>query len=924
MTNEQNYAELGSSAEVHQITTFIDDVNVDSYEKPMMSSTNAWTRMAEDSKLHDIHAILQRPVTVYNGEFNSSFTNVNLKFPDIILQKSVNVVKKLDYFTFFRANVKVRLVFNATPFMSGKYWMFFAPFDAISNRGARLANLSNCTGFPGIEVDMASNAPVEIKIPYCSPLSHYNLLDTHSNMGELYIVPLNDIQSGTSPLSVGATFTIFAWFEDIELALPTSRPVTVPPTLTWRAQVGRSEEQAMTSGPPISGMAKSVAGVASSVGGYFPMLSKLCRPVEWVSRAIGGAAESLGWNKPTNLDKNCLFSNVPAKGYTNADGIDLSSKLCAMPDNGLTYDGGIFSTDIDEMDIKYVASKSCTYRTSIPWTITTAVDSVIHYNTVNPGMATGGPEFSPTTCAFIASMFRYWRGTLKYRLTVAKTAFHTGRLRITYHPGIYGAAATTAGVINENAYNWILDLSVSSELEFEIPYVSNVPWKECNIGVYNSSDFNNEKYSTGTITVTVLTQLRRASDNVANNCPVNMWISGGDDIAFAIPDFGKYAIAQPLDAAPTASVRNDTTSYDDDVEDELEQEWVAQVFNLTSKGTEHNEQVSSGPSQSFPMQHMRHTAAEELTMGEKITNLRQLIKRFGITSQGCQYPYRSKTEPNRLVLPGPIPLNNDSYLFNEVTVDPAFFGVADGETVVETQLVSLPYTLADDGTVENEIEAVAANHYPTRCPLYYISYLYRFYRGGRRYKMANPVTNGLKCVSTGIRETVEPTADRTKYTTVQDGFVYENIRPNDPMIVNRAYDIKENGKLKPPEVTKFVSRDTAPLFEHYVYPDLNGTIEFEVPYYGQTPISLVGEGTILNDEGPLIRRSLVQIRRSEDPRGLDRPMYDYYNDKAFALAENEKFAGGIRNCFGAYTLYEAAADDFSFGYLIGAPRIKKA
>lgn len=199
MTNEQNYAELGSSAEVHQITTFIDDVNVDSYEKPMMSSTNAWTRMAEDSKLHDIHAILQRPVTVYNGEFNNSFTNVNLKFPDIILQKSVNVVKKLDYFTFFRANVKVRLVFNATPFMSGKYWMFFAPFDAISNRGARLANLSNCTGFPGIEIDMASNAPVEIKIPYCSPLSHYNLLDTHSNMGELYIVSLNDIQSGTSP-----------------------------------------------------------------------------------------------------------------------------------------------------------------------------------------------------------------------------------------------------------------------------------------------------------------------------------------------------------------------------------------------------------------------------------------------------------------------------------------------------------------------------------------------------------------------------------------------------------------------------------------------------------------------------------------------------------------------------------------------------
>jgi len=908
-------AELGPETEIQQVTKFVDDVNVETYEKPMMSSTTAWTRMAEDSKLHDIHAILQRPVNVRNGEFNASFTSVTLKFPDVILKTSANVVKKLDYFTFFRANVKVKLVFNATPFMSGKYWMFFAPFDSISNRGSIISNLQNTTGFPGVEIDLATNAPVEIKIPYCAPLSHYNLIDTHSSMGELNIVPINAIQTGTAPVANGATFSIFAWFEDIELAMPTSKPITVPTVASdeevWRAQVGGSEEHISTSGPPISGVANTVAGAASMVGGALPLLGKWLRPVEWVSRAIGGAAEAVGWNKPTNLDKNCPYINVPAKGYTNADGIDLSTKLGAMPDNGLTYDGGIFSTDVDEMDLKYVASKSCIFEDDLVWDVSDAVGTVLHYNSVAPGMAAGGPtNLQPTTLGFLTSMFRYWRGTLKYRLAVAKTAFHSGRLRITYHPGIYGDQAN-AGTVAENAYNWILDLSVSSELEFEIPYVSNVPWKETLVS--NSADVNNwrkEKFSTGSITVTVLTELRAASDSVSSTCPFSMWISGGDDIAFAVPDFGNYVIA-------SYTARTD----EPDEEDIPASTWKAQVFNLTSKGVEHNEQVTNTASDTFPMPHMSPTGAEELCMGEKITSLRQLIKRFGITSRGQPYPYKD-FQSSQWCYPGPIDLSNDDYLFNELALDPCYFGQATGIQVVTAQNETLPLGVALDGTI-GESTFNVANHYPTRCPLYYVSYLYRFFRGGRRYKVVNPATNGLKGTQFGFRAATADDANRTEYKQAADSFEYDAVRVQDPMIVKRDWKIIENGAVSGPTVGTFVSTDTTAVFEHYVYPDLNGTVEFEVPYYGQMPISLVGENTIASEEGPLMRRARVRVRRSEDPRGMDRPLYDYLSGKATPVSPASKFAGGIRNCFGAYVLYEAAADDFSFGYLVGAPRITR-
>lgn len=880
--------------------------------------------MAEDDKLHDIHAILRRPVKVVEGEFVSSFTDLSLKFPDVIFQKSANVVKKLDYFTFFRANVKIRLIFNATPFMSGKYWLFFAPFDDVSNRGAQLNNLPNVTGYPGVEIDIASNAPVEIKMPYCSPLSHFNLIDSHSNMGEMYIVPINKIRSGVTPLAVGATFTIFAWFEDIELAMPTSKAVTVPPVPSveeeeWTAQVGSiadeevwtaqvgSEEHAATSGPPISGIANAVASAASVLGSV-PVLGSWMRPVEWVSRAIGGAASAVGWNKPTNLDKNCPYINVPAKGFTNVDGIDLSSKLGAMPDNGLTYDGGIFSTEVDEMGLTYVSSKSCLFRSGIPWTVNNSVGTNVHYNAVAPGIVQGTTTFSPTTVAYVASMFQQWRGTIKYRLAAAKTAFHTGRLRITYHPGIYGSD-TLSGTIAENAYNWILDLSVSSELEFEVPYVSNVPWKEVYLGPYDDASWNLERFSTGTITITVLNALRRSSEYVADNVPLNMWISGGEDIAYAMPDFARFAVAEPVPALG-------------ELQEDPESEWKAQVFNLTSTAIEHNEQVQDTSTSMFPMGTMDHTMAEQLCIGEKITSLRQLIKRFGTTSIGKPFPYVDKFGVG-FAFPGPIPLNNDNYLFNVIRVDPGYFGEMTTTGSNQWQYIQYPTQREADGTLTEEaFEAVVQP--PARCPLYYISYLYRFWRGSRRYKFATPSTNGLRCTNMGMRP-AQGAPTRGDYTTAIDGFEYDAIRPSDPLIVRRSTNIDENGSLNKPVLGTFTNEQVSSTFEHYVYPDLNGTVEFEVPYYAQTPISLVGEGTISDVDGPIIRRSKIDIMRSLDPKGMDRPMYAYNSDRAFAeapvLGTND--TGGVRNCFGAYNLYEAAGDDFSFGYLIGAPRIRR-
>merc|ERR1719228_2355617 len=387
-------------------------------------------------------------------------------------------------------------------------------------------------------------------------------------------------------------------------------------------------------------------------------------------------------------------------------------------------------------------------------------------------------------------------------------------------------------------------------------------------------------------------------------------ISGGEDISYAMPDFARFAVAQPPSALG-------------ELHEDPELEWRAQVFNLTSTAIEHNEQVQDTSTAVFPMGMMDHTMAEQLCIGEKITNLRQLTKRFGLTSIGKPFPYINEAG-TRYCFPGPIPLDNDENLYNKIRIDPAYFGEATTTDSAQWQNIDYPVSRAADGTLTKESFPAVAQ-LPTRCPLYYISYLYRFWRGSRRYKFATPTTNGLRCTNRGQRPASDDITARNKYDAALDGFEYDAIRPSDPLIVRRSTNIVENGELEEPFIAQFFDTQSSSTFEHYVYPDLNGTIEFEVPYYAQTPISLVGEGRISNVDGPIIRRSKIDIMRSLEPRGLDRPMYAYYDNAAFPQSPiaTAADAGGVRNCFGAFNLYEAAGDDFSFGYLIGAPRIRR-
>jgi len=918
-----------SSQEHDQITTFVDDSRLISYTKPFVSTPDEWVGTASETMEHTIPGVLSRPVTIATGTFSDTFTTLVLNFPDILLQKSANVVDKLNYFEFLRADVRVRLVFNATPFQQGRYWMFFAPFEKQSNR-AITGTIQNATGYPGVELDIATNSPVELTIPYCSPLSHYRLTNTESSMGSLHIVPLSNLKSGTTADS--CSFTVFAWLINVQVSMPTGAPVEVPPVpppsvserLEAWAQMAVGEEQEQTMKGLISGPATTVASTATAVGKVFPAVSDITVPVAWISRAVAGVASAFGYNKPASLSPVTPFLNQPGRGYTNMDGLDASVKLAACPDNMLEHGQHYFSSSVDEMSIDYVKAKSGCVHNNIPWTSAAAVGSTLYYWANSPACLhqefANGQVF-PTTLAFLASIFRFWRGSIKYRLSFAKTAFHTGRIRVTFIPS--GVNVTSSTYVSEFAHNWILDLSKSSELEFEIPYVSNTEWTEVNLRDRNVLGNNFlGRFATGGIRIEVLTALKVANASVSPTITGMLWHSGGSDLEFAVPELTDTYIAAPpvvgRENFRSRQVTGRVSLAPEDVHDPVslaaddfsttyamrgtDLEAHAQIFNETTTAVAHRDQDKLTDSQQlFAKAIPRSVMPEAMCIGEKVTSLRQIIKRFGVVSRGTPFPYRTSVGFSP---PGPAAFSapNEAFVVNGLVIDPCYFGEKGTTAPVPVQLQMPDSFNAAGAAVSTSLTEIATDA-PNNCPLFYISYLYRFYRGGKRYKVWFPSNYQTNALAQNVG------------TSSGRGFISSSERVARPVVVKRDDIIRTNGAIIGVDPLTSARFTPAPSFEHSVYPDLSGCIEFEDPYYSKMPISLVAEGTVVDEVGPLICRPRLEIVVGYNPTDDAIPAW------SLGSSGSPTATLAYRQSIGAYRLMVAAADDFSFGYMVGPPTL---
>jgi hypothetical protein len=172
-------------------------------------------------------------------------------------------------------------------------------------------------------------------------------------------------------------------------------------------------------------------------------------------------------------------------------------------------------------------NRNWSYVDSWGFATTDAIDAVLGTMKVGPTFCDVAAGLALTTSVgFAAQPFTYWHGTMEYRLVIISSAFHRGRLRVTYTPG-----EDAAGGDYNQTYSHVIDISENCEVIFPIRWATEKPYIEIPaFTAYSAAPFVN---CNGKWTLSVVNGL--SAPYTAKDISVQIWVRGGDDIQFQMP-----------------------------------------------------------------------------------------------------------------------------------------------------------------------------------------------------------------------------------------------------------------------------------------------------------------------------------------------------------------------------------------------------
>lgn len=946
-----------------QLSSYVDNQETlqDTRAKSLTLPTITALRQRDDlnTKINNVAA---RPVFIGNVVWQASHALgdiiTNLSVPRDVLGASVIKQQKLARFQFFSADVVMRVTASAMAFQAGRLWL---SFEAASHpRGARQSSASviAATSLDGLEFDPTVPTPMEFRVPYFAPMSEWNTIGEFG-LGALKVTVISPLNSASTASDV--SLSVQAWLENVTFGVPTQAPINLgvaPMANMVKAFRQSHKEKAQAENTHrVSDTLDTVSEIAGAIG-EIPMLSAIARPVSWGTSLAARAARMFGFSKP---DVSCAPTRVEIFPQSTASYMDGSSDavLLSATSNFEIPTGPVFGTDIDEMDIAYVCSRMCNLA-AYNWDTTFTPGSVLFSMPVMPGLSqpTGAAgsvsynHYQPTPMAFVASMFKYWAGAIKFRFEAVSTPFHAGRLLIAYVPNYDPLGAFNVTEVGSN-YNIVWDITTSNHVEFEVPYMSNVPYLETFIdgpdipylmnGEIIGPNVRNRlrRVSNGAIVVFVLESLV-APSTASNTIQILPWLGGGRDITFAEPTLSEFCVSPGrhnfdmagryydgtvmVQPATTAPVRlREPISLDEHEEFEVvEDRPIRQSLRnirsvsgsgsssvpLPTTGVDENMKGSSQNDFNFeswmPAQYMSPMDRAQLVTGECITNLRLLTRRM------C---------PVYTIMP--LDATNAGAL--------AHTPPTSGQVLcIDLDYFSSRVRQGDDAIYDRPFGSVAigGNKWMYELPsfLSYISYLYTYVRGTRRFLITSrpsAVINGATFAE-GTQRFPDSTDDRAHAPTGEFDVRMSAIVSNEQYVYHPWFRPEESLIAY-----NYANESFATIGENYTYGlgalassdsyvkriGSNGTsLEVSASAATPYPIRLLADPTLQPTEyNSSVRGDIPRKRRFLEIR--------YRPQTTATRGVTSNFAPTFWPI--PTTISEAGGDDLSFGYLQNPPRITR-
>eukprot|EP00918_Siedleckia_nematoides_P043818 GHVU01095750.1.p1 GENE.GHVU01095750.1~~GHVU01095750.1.p1 ORF type:complete len:477 (+),score=25.49 GHVU01095750.1:140-1432(+) len=301
--------------------------------------------------------------------------------------------------------------------------------------------------------------------------------------------------------------------------------------------------------------------------------------------------------------------------------------------------------------------------------------------------------------------FNYWNGTMKYRFQIMSSAFHKGRLKISYDPNF---------VANEEmniAYTRIVDLQEETDFTLSIGCGQEKTFMEMSdprstatTQIFSTTRFLSREPGNGVLSVSVLNNLTSPSETSGLDVKVNIFVSCGDDIEFAVPSdrFQNFVVVPQSLLGPLIEphMGDDPNTFVNE-QDQMEQpneDTLLQTYD-----------------------NMKDTY--KVFFGERLASFRSLIKRYNLHTAI-----------------GPGVDNNETLSVYTMSMFPFYRG-------------NVPFAVHDSTT--------GNYNYGNTVLLHWVNLMFSGYRGSIRYKW---IPSGEKSSTNLYAERLDPVKFAAKYS----------------------------------------------------------------------------------------------------------------------------------------------------------------
>lgn len=519
-TNNENidnpsstFAESPDEATIvlQQTTGFVDDA-VESYDVLSSSSSH----ISDLDTVSTIKNFLARPSEIYRGRISgsspvllplgalgagtqTSFAHFHFPYDAMTNTK----LKKVSQFRFFKADVRLRILISANPFIAGKLYVTIAPNNWITEEinSIRWKGRRGVTSYPGKEIDLQTATATDMLIPWCSikeclDLTEYDVADWSSCRVDIWCLTAPLVASNTPVQTV--PIQVFAHFENVELKVPTIYDAVL--------QINEAPG-------PITQVATSVSGIAQILEPHIP---KIATPIRWFSNLVSGVASNFGWSRPID-GKIISVTNIPGRGLNNFSATDQSVVLGMSSDNYVENSVANLNSPDDEMSVEYACRRPCLVQTA-NWTTGDDYGTTLVSQPVGP-YAYGDQHSLPSGLNvvdmgvgdYVIEHFGYFRADSHFRISVVKTKFHVGRLEVVYVPRAGAVLSNTDDTTD--MYREVFDITDHTDIHFVVPFNAT------KMMIKTGSGFETEQ---GRIIVRVVAPLN-APETVTQSVAIHVW-----------------------------------------------------------------------------------------------------------------------------------------------------------------------------------------------------------------------------------------------------------------------------------------------------------------------------------------------------------------------------------------------------------------